>query len=141
MLKGKKLLALILAIVMAISCVPVAMAAQSQEAHGHGGWVNPAFEGRVTAARPLMQAPLYYGSASNVTYITDAAEASALIREGLESREAVIPLHFIIPEILPSDQSTMEERLSEIVRDLWEDAFIETDQPTRAIPCNIAGAL
>ena len=129
MLRFKKVLAMILALVMALSCVPAAMAAPAQSYSAGGGWTNPAYEGRVQDVHFHSNAPKYYGAAPSVTYITDAEEASAAIRAGMVARQAEIPLHYMIPELLPDDQTAMEERLEEIVLELWDGVFIETDNP------------
>ncbi len=130
MMKYKRIFALVLSVVMILSCAPFAFAAPAQNYSATGGWTNPVYEGRVQASRPLAHSHTYYGTEPDATYITDAAEASAAIRAGMVARQAEIPLHYIIPEILPADQGEMEARLEQIILDLWDGVFIETDQPT-----------
>ncbi len=130
MLNYKKIIALVLSVVMAFTCVPVAFAAPVQRHSASVGWTNPIYEGRVPKVYSFARAPVYYGADPEVTYTTDPDEAAAVLRDGMELRQAQIPVHYSFPGLLPENQEELDAQIGVIASDLWDRVFIETDQPT-----------
>ncbi len=131
MKRFRNILSIILALLLVLGSAPITLAATNVTVYAGGGFNNPHFADQTAQIYYHASAPVYYGNAPKVTYLTDATEASAAIRDALELRQTSFTVHYRLNEILPDDQTALEARINEIVTELWHNAFIETDKATQ----------
>ncbi len=130
MKRMQRLLALALCVLLICGSVPMAFAARDTIAVSGVGR-NPHFEGPTLLGGQV--APRYFAGSEgqNITYITDAATATGVIRGGLQARDTEIELNYQVGYVFPTEQAAAEAEADKVINALFEAALEETDDPAQ----------